>query len=192
MTIWMTEKDKKTADRQPSASKRKLDVLITDLLSTDPNAVLRALDRVPKQGRREVVIPLIKTRLAWPDRPAIQAKIEKILKELKSQDTVPELISALDNPSFDSQRAFIISLFWNAGLFPTDEFETLVQHALRGDYMVAFEVLTVVEHSEDQPDPDVLQQMILDVDEYLDRNPEAQHASVLHQLKEVLKEKYNL
>ncbi len=171
---------------------KKFDVLITDLLSTDARNVMSALKRIPQQGRAAVVIPLIKTRLAWPDRPEIQSAIEKILKELKTQKAIPELIRALEDPAFDSERAFIVSLFWNAGMFPTDDFEILVKHALRGDYMVAFEVLTVIDSSEDQPDPEMLQQLILDVDEYLDRNPDAPHATVLNQLKEVLKEKYNV
>ncbi|HLV52611.1 MAG TPA: hypothetical protein VKY29_01230 [Cryomorphaceae bacterium] len=188
------DKDKSKDEKKSTESTKmsRFDSLIADLHSTDAKIVMDALARMPKQGKAAAIQPMIKTKLAWPDNREIQAAIDKILKELKVEAAVPTLIEALDNPEFDSERAYIISLFWNTGLFPVEYFETLIRHALRGDYMVAFEVLTVIDNSEDQPDVDTLQQMLLDVDEYVDRNPAAPHSSVLRRLQEVIKEKYNV
>jgi len=68
----------------------------------------------------------------------------------------------------------------------------LIKNAIRGDYMVAVEVVTVVENSDVFTDPDLIQQYMLDIDEFLDEKPDAPHASVLEQLKTVLKGQYNL
>lgn len=162
------------------------------LHSTKTTEVLAALKKIPEQGNATLVKALLRTYLAWPDEPEILAKIEKILGELKTQEAVPELISALEDEEFHSLRAMIVSVFWHAGIYPTDELGVLISNAIEGDFMVAVEVMTVVENSDVFTDPDQVQDFMLDIDEFLDENPEASHASVLHQLKTVLKTQYNL
>jgi hypothetical protein len=58
--------------------------------------------------------------------------------------------------------------------------------------MVAVEVVTVIENSDELTDSDLVQESMLDIEEFLDENPEAPHASVLEQLKAILKSQYNL
>lgn len=162
------------------------------LHSTKSAEVISALKKIPDQGNATLIKPLLRAYLAWPDEAEIQEKIEKILGELKTQAAVPELISALQDDEFDELRAMIISVFWHAGIYPTDELDVLIHHALRGDFMVALEVVTVVENSDTFTDPDLAQQYMLDIDEFLDEHPDAAHASVLQQLKSELKSQYNL
>jgi len=175
-----------------STKSKKAESLISDLHSSKPDRVLAALKRIPEEGNASLVKPLLRTYLAWPDDEDIKSRVEKILGELKTRSAVPELISALDDEEFDTIRALIISVFWHAGIYPSDELETLIRHAIRGDYMVALEVVTVIENTDEFTDPDIAQQYMLDIDEYLDRQPEVEHAAVLDQLKQVLKNQYNL
>lgn len=162
------------------------------LHSTKTNEVIGALQKIPEQGNATLIKPLLRTYLAWPDVADIRARIEKILGELKTQEAIPELISALQSEEFGELRAMIISVFWHAGIYPTDELDVLISNAIKGDFMVALEVVTVVENSDVFTDPDMVQDFMLDIDEFLDENPEAPHASVLEQLKTVLKDQYNL
>jgi hypothetical protein len=171
---------------------KKVEALMSLLHSTKSTEVFSALKKIPEEGNATLVKPLLRAYLAWPDDEEIQARIEKILGELKTQEAVPELISALEEDEFDSLRAMIISVFWHAGIYPTDELDILIRHAIRGDYMVAVEVVTVAENSDVFTDPDLVQQYMLDIDEYLDEHPDAPHATVLNQLKSVLKNQYNL
>jgi len=162
------------------------------LHSSKSTEVIAALKKIPEQGNASLVKPLLRTYLAWPDDEDIRARIEKILGELKTQDAVPELISALQDDEFEELRAMIISVFWHAGIYPTDELDVLISNAIKGDFMVAVEVVTVVENSDVFTDPDLVQDFMLDIDEFLDEHPDAPHASVLEQLKTVLKDQYNL
>ncbi len=171
---------------------KRVEALMSLLHSTKTNEVIGALQKIPEQGNASLIKPLLRTYLAWPDEADIRARIEKILGELKTQDAVPELISALEDQEFDELRAMIISVFWHAGIYPTDELDVLISSAIKGDFMVAVEVVTVVENSDVFTDPDLIQQYMLDIDEFLDEHPDAPHASVLDQLKTVLKGQYNL
>jgi len=171
---------------------KRVEALMSLLHSTKTEEVIGALKKIPDQGNASLVKPLLRTFLAWPDEADIQAKIEKILGELKTQDAVPELISALQDDEFDELRAMIISVFWHAGIYPTEELDVLISSAIKGDFMVAVEVVTVIENSDELTDSDLVQESMLDIEEFLDENPEAPHASVLEQLKAILKSQYNL
>jgi len=175
-----------------SAKSKKVENLVSLLHSTKSIEVISALKKIPEQGNATLIKPLLRTYLAWPSDFTIQESVQKILGELKTQAAVPELISALGEEEFDDLRALIISVFWQAGIYPTDELDVLIKNAIRGDYMVTMEVLTVVENSDVFTDPDLVQQYMLDIDEYLDGNPDAEHSAVLDQLKVVLKGQYNL
>ncbi|HKK40347.1 MAG TPA: HEAT repeat domain-containing protein, partial [Cryomorphaceae bacterium] len=84
---------------------KKVEALMSLLHSTKSTEVIAALKKIPDQGNASLVKPLLRTYLAWPDDADIQARIEKILGELKTQEAVPELINALETDEFDSLRA---------------------------------------------------------------------------------------
>jgi HEAT repeat protein len=173
-------------------STKKTDLLIKDLFSTDSSEVLKALEKVPREGNTRVVVPLLRTYKAWPDDEIISEKAEKILKQIKTESAIPELIEALDDPEFEEERALILSIFWNAGLFPSEDVDVLVKHAIRGDFHVTLEALTVIENIEAAVDTEVLQEAIFDIDDFLDEHPESEHAKLLSELKEVLTKMYNI
>lgn len=174
----------------PKMSKRKQS-LLADLFSAKAETVLGALEKVPAQGDASFVVPVLKAYRAWPADEAIREKATFILFHMKSQEVIPELLKALEEPELQDDKAFVISVFWNAGLIPT-ELDVLVKHAIRGDYMVAFEALTVIEQMEDSADADLAQEAVFDLDEYVDEHPDAPHVEILGQLRQVLVDFYNL
>ena len=171
--------------------KKAIPALTKKLFSTRIEEVQAALKQIPDKGNATLILPLLRTYKAWPAEPLILDPITKILSELKTESAIPELIKALEDPDFDEERAMIISIFWNAGLFPINDVDVLVRHAIRGDYMVTLEALTVIENIESELDKDQLQNALFDVDDYLELNPEVPHAELLEELKQVLSTHYN-
>ena len=165
---------------------KRTDTLLTDLFSTKSDIVRRALDKIPSQGNAKMIIPLLKTYKSWEDKEDIQNKIAHILGELKTESAIPELIVALEDPEFDTERALIVSTFWHAGLYPISDVDVLVRHAIRGDFFVTLEVLTVIENIEEQIDNQLLQDAIFDIEEFVEDHPDAPHTELLNQLKEVI------
>jgi len=170
---------------------KRADALLTDLFSTKSDTVREALDKVPSQGNARMVIPLLKTYKSWDHEADIQEKIVGILGQIKTESAIPELVEALEDPEFDNERALILSSFWHAGLFPINDVDVLVRHAIRGDFFVALEALTVIENIDAPLETEMLQDAIFDIDEFLDEHPDAPHAELLNQLKEVITTFYN-
>ena len=170
---------------------KRTDSLLSDLFSAKADTVRAALEKVPSQGNARMVIPLLKTYKAWDHEEDIQIKIANILGQIKTESAIPELIEALDDPEFDAERALILSTFWHAGLYPVSDINVLVRHAIRGDFFVTLEALTVIENIESQMDLDMLQDALFDIEEFLDEHPDAPHAEILSQLKDVITTLYN-
>ncbi len=170
---------------------KRSETLLTDLFSTRSETVRNVLEKIPSQGNAQMVIPLLKTYKSWESEEDIQNKIAHILGELKTESAIPELIEALEDPEFDNERALIVSTFWHAGLYPLSDIDVLIRHAIRGDFFVTLEVLTVIDNIEAQIDSQLLQDAIFDIDEFLDEHPDVPHAELLNQLKEVITRFYN-
>ncbi len=178
-----------TESQKPKS--KRAEALLTDLFSTKSDTVRKALEKVPEQGDARIVLPLLKTYKAWEGEPDIREKIAVILGQLKTESAIPELIEALEDPQFDEDRTLIVSSFWHSGLYPVNDIDLLVKHAIRGDFMVALEVLTVIENIEAISDMEMLQEAIFDIDDFLDVHPDAPHAELLNELKKVLNTFYN-
>ncbi len=178
------------AETKPNTKKQ--DQILEGLFSTERAKVSAALGEIAVKGNEKMVIPLLKTFVAWDHHSEISEEISKILLQLKTEKAIPELIAALDDPEFDAQRAFIISIFWNSGLFPVDDIDVLLKHALRGGFQVTLEALTVVENLETAPDSELIQETIFDIDDFIDQYPEAPHTELLKELKQVLNQFYNV
>lgn len=170
---------------------KKGTALIAELFSTDPAKVMSALEKIPEKGDHTMVVPLLKTYRVWENEDEIRKQIAKIMYELKTETAIPELIAALDDPDFEDYRAFLISIFWNAGIFPVTHIDVLVRHAIKGDYMVALEVLTVVENIEAKMEPEMLQDAMFDIDEHIEMYPDDAHIELLEELKQILTSHYN-
>ncbi len=171
---------------------KKAETLVAGLFSADQEKVVSTLEKIPHEGEAALIIPLLKTYREWYADETIRTAISKIMMELKTEAAIPALIAALNEPEFEADRAFIISVFWNAGLFPVDDVNVLVRHAILGDYLVTLEALTVIENIESKIPQETVQESILDIEEYLDDHPEEQHSELLVELKQVLTSLYNL
>lgn len=168
------------------AKNKKIEALIAALFSADKKEVFDALKKIPKEGDPRVIIPMLRAYKAWSTESEVQTEIEHILKQLKAEGSIAELITALEDSDFANERAFVISIFWNAGLLPIDDVSVLVRHAVQGDYMIALEVLTVIENIDAKLDDNMVAESIDEIEHFLDQTPDAPHAELLYELKQVL------
>ncbi len=165
---------------------KKREALLANLFSAEADKVRNAIAKIPEEGDPSLIFPMLRTYRAWEQEEDIRTGIAQILMQLKTEAAVPELFRALEEPEFESDRAFIISIFWNAGLFPAEHVDVLVQQAIRGDFMVALEVLTVIENIESGIDQTMAQEAMLDIEEYLEENPEVVQIELLREIKQFL------
>lgn len=170
---------------------KKTQGILEDLFSAKRDIVHSALKKIPSQGNAGMIIPLLKTYISWESDEAIQNEIAKILGELKTESAIPELVDALEDPEFDAIRALILSSFWHSGIYPLDDIDVIVRHAIRGDFFVTLEAITIIENIEVPTDVEKIQDAMFDIDEFLEEHPEETHSELLAQLKNVLTTLYN-
>ncbi len=173
------------------AEDKKIEKLIGDLFSPKHEVVESAIKEIPKKGNARIVLPMLRAHKAWAQDRVLQAEIEKVLKEMKDEKAIPELISALEDVEFEQERGLILSIFWNAGLFPVDYIPVLIKQAIKGDYLVSLEALTVIENIEAQIDQEIWENASDDLDYFLNEHGDEPHADLVYELKQVISSRLN-
>jgi len=153
----MTAKDKAKEKANAKALK--------NLFSPDDAVVMAAVRELKESGDHSIIHPLLEVMLSGSE--SVNAEVEQVLFQLKDTKAMDQLVQALDNPKYEPLRATIIASFWNSGQWPADHVTKLCEIAVNGTYEEAFEVLTVVEHMEDDLQPAEAEEALEPVREYL-------------------------
>jgi hypothetical protein len=167
---------------QESKTKKKVHKIIEELASRDEGKVMRALKKVPHDGNKEVIVPLLRL-LATEPSSEVQLLLEKSLHNLKDPSCVAPLIESLKDEELSQIRAEILTCIWQSGLDASEELEFLVQLSIDGDFMIAVEVMTIIDNMEGFPD-DPLTNSIKLMDKALDSNHE--NAKLLGNIRQIL------
>lgn len=117
------------------------------LFSTNNSIVLETLDRISEMGNR-LYLPILIDVLQINNDIEIKEKVIKILSEVKHNDSVPELIKAIETEKYRDIRETLIRICWENGLDYTNHLSTFMEVLIQGEYMEAFEAFTVIENSE--------------------------------------------
>lgn len=142
----------------------RLKNIITDLSSTDEKKVFTALKQVRKHGKREAIIPLVDL-LCSTTNEEVKNEIAAILFDLKDQTVVEDLILALDDEKYAAEKATLVAVFWQSSLDSSEHITTIVNQAIKGDYLVAIEVLSVIDNYEATFQETEIEDLKFDLDE---------------------------
>ncbi|MCB0770577.1 MAG: hypothetical protein KDC00_09245 [Flavobacteriales bacterium] len=134
-----------------TAKTKRPELVYAALLSEDHEAVLTALDRIEVDGDARAIRPLL-TTLVGTKNTEVRKRITGLLNTLKATNAVGELLLALDEPKFKTERSTVVSAFWNAGLDVREHLDVFVGIALEGSAEECFECLTVIENQEIWPE----------------------------------------
>lgn len=136
--------EEKTTNKQ-----RKLKVvqLLQDVSSGIPAKVSTALDALQVYGDDSIIEPLIRSLDQQSDEKSI-AEITEFLSSLKSSSAVTAVMQALHNPEYVHQRVRILSTIWNSPLDYSDYLSEFIALAVKEDFMVTLECLTILENLE--------------------------------------------
>jgi hypothetical protein len=142
----------------------RLNNIIIDLSSKDEKKVFTALKQVRKHGKREAIIPLIDL-LCSTTNEDVKNKIAAILFDLKDQSAVEDLVIALEDEQYNDEKAILVSVFWQSSLDSSDHITTIVQQAIKGDYIVGIEVLSVIDNYDTTFQETEIEDLKFDLDE---------------------------
>jgi hypothetical protein len=145
---------------------------------------IKALEIFRIKGDFVVIEPIVRVLNSKPSTE-LEDKIVNFLFDLTDSKAIPGIIDAIDNPDFRDLRAFLISIFWQSKLEPTDHIEFLVKHACYGSYHECLEVLTVIENIDSPINEQTIQFSLAEIDAALEKSDQ-EKVKLLVSLKQIL------
>ena len=159
--------------------------IIKSLSSNKNEEVLTAIKQLRIHGKSEAIPHLIKLRQTTNNEEIIN-DVTNFLFDLKDQSATLTIINAIDKETNNSHKAFLISIFWQSALDASDHLSFLVNQAIKGDYMVAVEALTVIDNFETTFHEDEIMDISYDLDEAIENEAEEKRKLLLT-FKEAIK-----
>lgn len=141
--------------------KLKITQLLADLSSRDETKVAAALKSFHAHGDASVIAPIIEV---W--RQGLSAANEAVLMELfeglKDTSTIEPLMEAFRNLDNRLIKRKLVSAFWNSKLDFSAYLSDFVLFAIEGDFMDAFETITLIEQFESLiPESAIMESLLL-------------------------------
>ena len=141
--------------------------IIKNLSDTNSKTVLTAINQLRKHGKAEAIPHLIDL-YKNSNNQEIKEQLTQFFFDLKDQSATQPIIEAIQEEKEFNNKAFLISILWQSGLDPNDHLSFLVGQAIKGDYMVCFEVLTVIESLENTYPEEEIADIEYDINEAIE------------------------
>ena len=145
----------------------RLNNIINDLFSSEEKKVFTALKQLRKHGKKEAIKPLIEL-LATTENDEVKSTITALLFDLKDQTVVEEIITAIESGKYQNEMATLISIFWQSSLDSSENITTIVKQAIKGDYLVGIEVLSVLDNYDTTFQETEIEDLKFDLDESIE------------------------
>jgi hypothetical protein len=116
-----------------------------NLKSKNPEIVIQAIEEISEKGNSSQFTELMEL-LHKTDIQDIKKRILKLFSELKSTDTIPLMIDALQNNKYAEELKELLTCCWQNGLNYSSYLPLFVDLVINGEFLIAFEAFTVIEN----------------------------------------------
>ena len=143
---------------------------ILELLNDEnPVKVLEGISKLRMRGKPEHIERIIEI-LGETEDQKLLSDIESLLYDLKNEETLPFIITALSAKKAHPKRKVLLSALWQSSLDASNHLDLLVSIAINGDYLECLECLTVIENFEIQPTEEVIYNCTMELKNFLIKN----------------------
>ena len=118
--------------------------------SNDEEKTVKAVKKLRENGHPELIVPLLDL-LSSTENDTVFSTVVSLLNDLKDQDAAKPLIDALNDEKYEGLRIFILQTFWQSRLDALPYLDEIVNRAIKSDYMITLECLTIVESFKNAP-----------------------------------------
>jgi hypothetical protein len=164
----------------------RLESIKNDLFSSEDVVVEAALSKAKKHGNQTLILPLIEVYFGMEQSP-LKDQISEMLSSIKVDGAEEPFVEALKDEKFRSIRQNILSFMWNSDLQPVEHIETITMTAIDGDYLTAFEALTLIDNLEGPFPDDQIMGAIVDLSEFQSDNQNLDKSEILNQMISILR-----
>jgi len=160
------------------------DEQIKNLSSKNDIEVLDAIEKLRINGN-ENAIPFLIELLKNNKSEEVKNDVANLLFELKNEKALPILIKEFNKPENLEYQRLLVSACWESGLDCTPYLFHFIELAIKSDYMVCLECLTVIENLKGPFNPEILDKTISLMRIAADNNEDGKF-ELLHCIWEVL------
>jgi hypothetical protein len=154
--------------------------------SSDTEVILDSIKKNRVDGNAKTFTALLQL-LKNTDEPLVEAAIIQFLFDLKDEESIPVLVSALEDEEMSFYDSFLISAFWQSAIDGSPHLNLFVKKAIKGDYMTALEALTVVENFDAQFGLSDLEEYGADLDIAIDNEQNEDKKAILVSMADVVR-----
>ena len=137
----MEEKAKKST----GTKKAKIESLLLDIKSNNTAIVKTAFEGLKIVGEPSILHPII-LELNTKNHPEKNALILEFLACLKDRKARSVMMDLIQQTELKEYQQLLLSTIWNSPLDYTDYLEVFVDLALKGDFIITLECLTIIEN----------------------------------------------
>ncbi|UTW62592.1 hypothetical protein KFE98_00075 [bacterium SCSIO 12741] len=128
------------------------------LQSGDKKLALKAVKKARKDGTAEHISMMIELMVNNND-DELNGEIIKLLNDLKMQEAAEPIIEALKEEANKDVHIFLWQALWQSRLDASPYLSDLVNLALKSDYLILLECLTIIENLQNAPEDEVVVQL---------------------------------
>lgn len=166
----------------------KVNQLLADLTSGTDNKIASAIKAFHVHGDATIIVPVL---TVWKNGCSSEneALIKDLLIGLKDTGCTEVLIDCYRNTDYNKIKRDLTAVFWNTKLDFSAYLADFVLFAIEGDFLDAFEAVTLIEQFESTcPEHTVMESQLL-LKEYFgsDENRDAQKDQLLSDIALILK-----
>jgi|GEM_PF-125484 len=150
-----------TGSSNNKQQKLKITQLLADLNSKDELKIASALKSFHAHGDASVIAPVIEV---WRQglSTANEAVLMELFEGLKDTTTIEPLMEAFRNTDNRLIKRKLVSAFWNSKLDFSEFLADFVLFAIEGDFLDAFEAITLIEQFDSMiPEPAIMESQLL-------------------------------
>jgi hypothetical protein len=160
--------------------------ILSCLKSTDPEFVLKTVDKIRESGNSFVMEGLIEL-LHDTELPEIRKSILNLFSELKNEGSIPAIIAAIKNEKYTNERKDLVATCWQNGLVFNDYLPVFIDLVINEEFTVAFEAFTVIENMYGRIEDEIIDVEITKIKTAL-KSTNEQKSYLLNGLLEVIRD----
>ncbi len=157
---------------------------VSNLNSNNPEIVLQAIEGIRATGTCAQFGELLEL-LHETKNKEIKKGILRLFSELKSTDTIPLMIDALQKKRYADELKDLLTCCWQNGLNYSPWLPFFVDLVINKEFFVSFEAFTILENLYGKIDEDIISRQLVKIDNSL-KDADEQKRYMLNELKHII------
>lgn len=168
--------------------KDKNEKIIEQLQDKNSAVVLKGIDAARNHGNIKVFPFLLDVVLNHQDDTVVY-EAKNLIFDTKDVKALPMIMERLTSSLANNRKNILLAAIWEAGFNAEEYLEDIVQMGIEGDYLALVEVLSIVDNVDYELSYDLVSDLNLSINEWIEDNLEDDKVPLLQTLAMLLNEK---